>query len=73
MKKVIKIQNLHCGNCAAQIEQEVGKLEEIEKVKVQFLTEKMTLTCRDDADLNEIMTNVKKICKRVEPDCELIF
>ncbi|MEW9123410.1 MAG: heavy metal-associated domain-containing protein [Thermotaleaceae bacterium] len=71
MKKTIKLQNLDCGNCAAKIENAIGKLEGVIGVKVNFMGQKMILEASDDR-FNEILEEAKKIAKKIEPDIEVM-
>lgn len=71
MKKTIKLQNLDCGNCAAKIENAIGKVEGVIGVKVNFMGQKMILEASDDR-FNEILEEAKKIAKKIEPDIEVM-
>ena len=67
MKKVIKLQDLDCANCAAKIENAVKKLEGVTGVKVNFLSQKMELEAPDDRyDL--VLNEAIKVIKKIEPD-----
>ena len=70
MKKAFKIRELDCAHCAQEIEEAASKVAGVNKVRVNFLSERMTLDAEDvrfDAVLNEI----KKIVKTIEPDAVL--
>lgn len=71
MKKTYKLENLDCANCAAKIENAVKEIEGVINASVSFMTQKLTI--ETEADLDEIMTKVKKIVRTIEPDCEIIF
>lgn len=43
MKTKFRIKGLDCPNCAAKLEGMIAKLEGIESVKINFLTEKITV------------------------------
>ena len=47
MKKHFKMQNLDCANCAAKMEAAIQRLEGVEKVSVNFLTQRLTLEAED--------------------------
>ena len=70
MKKSYKFKKLDCANCAAKIEREINKIPGVEKATVNFFAMKMTVTADDDR-FDEIMQEIVKVCKKVEPDCEL--
>lgn len=67
MKKAFKLSELDCGHCAQEIEEAVAKLEGVNKVRVNFLSERMTLDA-DDARFDEILGEIRKIIKTIEPD-----
>ena len=67
MKKAFTLSELDCGHCAQEIEEAVAKLEGVNKVRVNFLSERMTLDA-DDARFDEILGEIRKIIKTIEPD-----
>lgn len=71
MKKVYKLQDLDCANCAAKMERAVSGIEGVESVGINFMAQRMTIVA-DDARFEEIMDRAEKLCKRVEPDCRII-
>ncbi len=71
MKKVIKLRDLDCANCAAKMENAIKKIDGVQDATVSFLTQKMTLTA-DDSRFEEILDEVVRVCRRVEPDCEIL-
>lgn len=68
MKKIYKLEDLDCANCAAKMENAIAKLDGVKHVSVSFLTQKMTIET-DSEDQTELMKQVVKICRKVEPDC----
>ena len=67
MKKTYKIE-VDCANCANLMEEAAGKTE---GAAVNFMTQKMTLEFAEGADIDAVMKNVVKNCKKVEDDCEI--
>lgn len=72
MKIKAKLQDLCCANCAAKIEEKISKLEGVESVTVNFLTEKMILNA-DESKLGEIKEQIEKIVHKIEPDVEIEY
>ena len=72
MKKSFIIEDLECAHCAAKMENEIAKLEGVKSVTVAFLTQKLTLEA-DDNLFDSILEQAVKICKKIEPDCEVII
>lgn len=69
MKKVVRIKNLDCANCAAALERAVAKIDGVNSVNVSFIGEKMTL----DYDENKnVIDEIKTAAKKLEPDWEFI-
>lgn len=67
MKCRFIIKGLDCANCANQLERRIEKMEGIESVSINFITQKMELAY-DDARKDEIIQNVRKVIKKEEPD-----
>ena len=72
MKKVFKLVDLDCANCAAKMERAIAQLDGVQSVTVSFLAQKLTLEA-DDARFDAILKEVVKTCKKVEPDCTILL
>ena len=70
MKKIFKLENLDCANCAAKIERAVQKLDGVNNVSVNFMTTKMNLEL-DDKNSDVTIEEIKKLIKKIEPDVTL--
>lgn len=70
MKKTYKIE-VDCANCANLMEDAARKTEGVASATVNFMTQKMIVEFEDGKDSKEVMKNVLKACKKVEPDCEI--
>ena len=71
MKKTFKLIDLDCANCAAKMEAAIKKLDGVNDASVSFLSQKMTIDAEDDK-FDEIVKQTVKVCKKVEPDCEVV-
>lgn len=71
MKKVYKLEDLDCANCAAKMERAVSKLDGVDAVNVSFMTQRMSIDA-DETRFDEIMDNVVKTCRKIEPDCKIV-
>lgn len=71
MKKVFKLRDLDCANCARKMEDAIRRIDGVEDVQVSFMMQKLTLTA-DEARFEEIVDKAVKACRRVEPDCEIV-
>lgn len=72
MKKSFKLNDLDCANCAQKMEDGIRKIDGVEDATVSFLMQKMTITAPEDR-FGNIMKEVVKTCKRIEPDCKIVL
>lgn len=72
MKKVYRLEELECANCAAKMEERINKIDGVTKATVSFMTQKLTIEAEDNR-YDDIMKEVAKVIKKVEPDCQIIF
>lgn len=71
MKKVFKLSEVDCANCAAKMQAEIEKLPGVNMASVNFLLQKLTIDA-DEERMDAILDEAAKICRKVEPDCEII-
>ena len=76
MKKTYKIE-VDCANCAAKMEEAAKKTEGVKDAVVNFMTLKMKVEFEEniisEEDRGNVMQNILKACRKVEPDCEIYF
>ena len=72
MKKTYKMIDLDCANCAAKMEEAIKKFDGVTSASVSFMTQKMTIE-GDDARFDQIVKEAVKVCRKVEPDCEIVL
>ncbi len=70
MKKTYKIE-VDCANCANLIEDAARKTTGVVSATVNFMTQKMIVEFADGHEPKNVMQNVLKACKKIEPDCEI--
>lgn len=70
MKAVLKLEGLDCANCAAKIENDVGKVPGVQEVSVSFMTQKMTLVADDDR-MDAVIEEASRIARKVEGDVKV--
>ena len=71
MRKTFKLQDLDCANCGAKMEAAIKKVDGVNDATVSFMTQKLTLDA-DDARFDAILDECVRICKKIEPDCEIV-
>ncbi len=72
MKKIYRLEDLDCANCAAKMERAIAKIDGVSAVSVSFISQKLTIEA-DDEKFDGIMKEVVKTCKKVEPDCKILL
>jgi len=72
MKKSYKIE-VDCAACALKMEEAAKKTKGVADATVAFMTQKMKIEFEETANIEEVMSDVRKACKKVEPDCEVYF
>ena len=70
MKKVFKMQDLECANCAAKMQDAIGKIDGVESVSVNFLTQRLTLEAPEER-MEENLKKADKAIRKYEPDCRI--
>ena len=71
MKKVYNLEDLDCANCAAKMERSVAKIDGVRSVSISFMAQRMAIEADDDR-FEEVMDEVVRKCRKVEPDCRII-
>lgn len=72
MKKTYKI-DVDCANCANKMEEAVNNTNGIKKATVNFMTLKMDVEFEDNVDIDSVMKEAIKNCKKVESDIEIFL
>ncbi len=70
MRKIYKLEDLGCANCASKMEREISKLQGINSASVNFITQKLTLEAEEELS-EETVNTIQKIIKKIEPYCKL--
>lgn len=70
MTKHFKLIDLDCANCAAKMENAIRKINGVNDATVSFMTQRLTVDAEDDR-FDEILREIVKVCKKVEPDCTI--
>ena len=70
MTKTYQIE-VDCANCAEKMQEAAKKTEGVADATVGFMTQKMKVEFTEGADIKNVMKEVLKACRKVEPDCEI--
>jgi copper chaperone CopZ len=72
MKKTFKVNDLDCAHCAAKMEEAIKKIPGVIDATMNFLAQKLIVEAEDEK-FDAIMKEAVKVCKKVEPDCEIVL
>ena len=72
MKKRFKLTDLDCANCAAKMEDGIRRIDGVLSATVSFMSQKLTIET-EDGRMDEVMQEVVRVCKKVEPDCQIML
>ena len=71
MRKTFKLDEIDCANCALKLEDAIRKVDGVDDAKVNFMTQKLTLTPADDR-FDDVLDRVVALAAKIEPDCEIV-
>ena len=72
MKKTYKIE-VDCANCANLMEQAAKNTAGVADAVVNFMTLKRRVGLAEGAEPKQVMAEVLKACRKVEPECEIYY
>ena len=72
MKKTYGIE-VDCANCAAKMEEAVKRTPGVKDAALSFMTLKLKVEFEEGADIDSVMREALKNCKKVEEDCEIFI
>ena len=71
MKKVFKLDEVDCANCAAKMEDGIRKIDGVKYAAVSFMAQKLVIEAGDDV-FDDVLKKAEKIIKKIEQDCDII-
>ena len=71
MRKSFKLDEIDCANCARKLQDELARLDGVDAVSVNFMTQKLTLSAADER-FDEVLDRVVALTAKIEPDCEIV-
>ncbi len=72
MKKTWMIEDLECAHCAMKMQEGIAKIKGVASASVNFLSGRLTIEA-EESELDRIIREAAKICKKIEPDCRVLF
>ncbi|MDD6637023.1 MAG: cation transporter [Coriobacteriaceae bacterium] len=71
MRKVFKMEDLECANCAAKMQDAIAKIDGVNSVNISFMTQKLTLDAEDER-FDAILNAAQKAISKFEKDCVIV-
>ncbi len=71
MRKSFKLDEIDCANCARKLQDELAKVDGVDSVSVNFMTQKLTLSAADER-FGDVLDRVVALTAKIEPDCAII-
>jgi Cd2+/Zn2+-exporting ATPase len=68
VKKTFLLEGLDCANCAAKIEDKVGKLKHVTVSAMSFATKTLNVEVLETEDINRLFNETSAIVAKLEPD-----
>ena len=63
MRKTFRLDEIDCANCARKLQDELAKIDGVDAVSVNFMTQKLTLTAADER-FDEVLDRVVALAAR---------
>jgi copper chaperone CopZ len=67
MKKTFMLDGLECANCAAKMQEGIGKMDGVSSATVNFITAKLIIEGEADK-MDGIVKAAGKLIRKLEPD-----
>lgn len=71
MKRVFKIEDVDCANCAAKMERAAAKLDGVNEVSINFMAQRITIDAVDER-FDEVVDEIEKVMKKVDKEAHII-
>jgi copper chaperone CopZ len=71
MKRIFKLEDLECANCAAKMERAINEIKGVKSATVSYMQQKLVLET-DEELFDDILKQAQKIIKKIEPDCRIM-
>lgn len=71
MRKIFKMEDLECANCAAKMQDAIAKIDGVNSVNISFMAQKLTLDAEDER-FDAILDAAQKAISKFEKDCVIV-
>ena len=72
MKRVYRLEELDCANCAAKMEAAIRKIPGVNSATINFFSQKLTSDAEDGA-FDGVLQQAARAVRKIEPDCRIIL
>lgn len=72
MKRVYRLEELDCANCAAKMEAAIRKIPGVNSATINFFCQKLTIDAEDGA-FDGVLQQAARAVRKIEPDCRIIL
>ena len=70
MKRIFTVKGMDCANCAAGMEETLAKIDGVNKVRLNFMTEKLTIEAAEDK-IDGVVSEALALVSKFEPDWKI--
>lgn len=70
MRKEYIVENLGCADCAQKMEDQINKLDQVERARLNFLTQKLKVSYQGDED--QVLDQMQKIVSKIERKAKIV-
>ena len=67
VKKVYRVENLDCANCASKVEAALNALPEVQEAVLAYATMQLRITAEDP---DALLPKLQEVAQKVEPEVE---
>ncbi len=71
MRKSFRLDEIDCAVCASKLQDAIARLDGVDSVSVNFMTQKLTLSASDEK-FDDVLERVVALAADLEPDCEIV-
>ena len=72
MKRVYRLEELDCANCAAKMEAAIRKIPGVNSATINFFSPKLPIDAEDGA-FDGVLQQAARAVRKIEPDCRIIL
>lgn len=71
MRKIFKVENVDCANCARKMQDNILKIEGITSATLNFLTQRLTVEF-EESKVSTIVEEMQTACRKIDKAVNVI-